>query len=370
MKIAISAGEESGDILGSDLIDSLRDYKNDIEFIGLGGEKMKEKGLKPLFPFEEISKMGLIEPLFSLKNLLRRRKQLIDYIIDEQPDVFIGVDSPSFNLGISKRLKLKTKIKTIQYVCPQIWAWRKKRIRKFSNYLDHIFCLYKFETKILKNHNLESSFVGHPLAKKIELEINKEKYKDHLNLDRSKTHVALLPGSRDSEIKKHTDDLLSMVSHYKNHNPKIKFILALTKNSRKYCFEEKMKELDNLSIFYDDTKNVLSASDFSIIASGTATLEAALCKTPMFVIYKTNFLSYFILSRLIYSKFISLPNILSEKKIVKELLQSQVNFNNLVYELDILMNEDNKEMKLNFENLHRSLINDNRSKFFSVIESI
>ena len=212
--------------------------------------------------------------------------------------------------------------------------------------------------------------MGHPLAKKIELEINKEKYKDHLNLDRSKTYVALLPGSRDSEIKKHIDDLLSMVSHYKNHNPKIKFILALTKNSRKYCFEEKMKELDNLSIFYDDTKNVLSASDFSIIASGTATLEAALCKTPMFVIYKTNFLSYFILSRLIYSKFISLPNILSEKKIVKELLQSQVNFNNLVYELDILMNEDNKEMKQNFENLHRSLINDNQSKFFSVIESI
>ena len=370
MKIAISAGEESGDILGSDLIDSLKDHRNDIEFIGLGGEKMKEKGLDPLFPFEEISKIGLIEPLFSLKNLFRRRKQLIEFIIAERPDVFIGVDSPSFNLGISRKLKLETNIKTIQYVCPQVWAWRRKRIKTFSSYLDHIFCLYKFETEILKKHNLKSSFVGHPLARKIELGINKDKYKDKLNLDKSKVHVALLPGSRDSEIKKHINDLVSLVEHYQSRNPRLKFILALTKNSKKYDFDEKLKDLNNLSILYDDSKNILSASDFSIIASGTATLEGALCKTPMFVIYKTNFLSYFVLSRLIYSKYISLPNILSEKKIVKELLQSQVNLNNLVDELDVLMNEDDKEMKLNFEILHKSLINDNKSKFFSVIESL
>ena len=370
MKIAISAGEESGDILGSDLIDSLKDHRNDIEFIGLGGEKMKEKGLDPLFPFEEISKIGLIEPLFSLKNLFRRRKQLIEFIIAERPDVFIGVDSPSFNLGISRKLKLETNIKTIQYVCPQVWAWRRKRIKTFSSYLDHIFCLYKFETEILKKHNLKSSFVGHPLAKKIELGINKDKYKDKLNLDKSKVHVALLPGSRDSEIKKHINDLVSLVEHYQSRNPRLKFILALTKNSKKYDFDEKLKDLNNLSILYDDSKNILSASDFSIITSGTATLEGALCKTPMFVIYKTNFLSHFVLSRLIYSKYISLPNILSEKKIVKELLQSQVNLNNLVDELDVLMNEDDKEMKLNFEILHKSLINDNKSKFFSVIESL
>jgi len=370
VKIAISAGEESGDILGSDLIDSLRDHRNDIKFIGLGGEKMKKKGLEPLFPFQEISKMGLIEPLFSLKKLLKRRKQLIDYIIAERPDVFIGVDSPAFNLGISRKLKSVTNIKTIQYVCPQVWAWRKKRIKNFSSYLDHIFCLYEFETEILKKHNLKSSFVGHPLAKKIELEINKDKYKDKLSLDKSKVHIALLPGSRDSEIKKHINDLLSLVEYYKNHNSRLKFILALTKNSKKFGFEEKLNELDNLSILYDDSKNILSASDFSIITSGTATLESALCKTPMFVIYKTNSLSYFILSRLIHSKYISLPNILSGKKIVKELIQSQVNLKNLVHELDILMNEDDKEMKLNFEILHRSLINNNKSKFFSVIDSL
>ena len=370
MKIAISAGEESGDILGSDLIDSLKKHRSDIQFIGLGGERMKEKGFKSLFPFEEISKMGLIEPLFSLKNLLRRRKQLVDYFIDERPDIFIGIDSPSFNLGISKKLKSETNIKTIQYVCPQVWAWRKGRIKKFSNYLDHIFCLYKFETNILENNNLSSSFVGHPLAKNIELEIDKDKYKDKLNLDKSKIYIALLPGSRDSEIRNHINDLLSLVKHYQNYNPKLKFILTLTKNSKKYFFEEKLKELNNLIICYDDSKTVLSACDFSIISSGTATLEGALCKTPMVVIYKTNFLSYFVLSKLIYSKYISLPNILSEKKIVNELLQTQVNLNNLIHELDTLMKDDLGEMKKNFEILHNSLINDSESKFFSVIKAL
>ena len=370
MKIALSAGEESGDILGSNLMDSLFHCNKDIEFIGLGGDRMIDRGLKSLFPYEEISKMGIIDPLLSINNLLRRRKQLIEYFIQERPDFFIGIDSPSFNLGISKKLKSKIGVKTIQYVSPQVWAWRKNRLKKISNYLDHIFCLYRFETKILEASNIKSNFVGHPLAEDIEIEINKNNYKDLLNLDKSGVYVALLPGSRDSEIKNHIKVFFQLVEHYREKNKKLKFILNLTEKSKKFNFESKLQKFENLSISYDDSKRVLSACDYSIVTSGTATLEGALCKTPMIVIYKTNLISYFILSKLIQTKFISLPNILSEKKIVNELIQTDVNKKNLIIELDKLMNEDNNQMALDFVSLHNSLINRDKSKFFDVLNSI
>ena len=370
MKIAISVGEESGDILGSDLMDSLFDHNKDIEFIGLGGDKMIGKGLNSLFPYEEISKLGFIDPLFSIKNLLKRRKQLIDYFISEKPDFFIGIDSPSFNLGISKRLKSKIDIHTIQYVCPQVWAWRKNRLKKFSKYLDHIFCLYKFETKILESSNVNSTFVGHPLAENIEIDIDKNHYKELLNLDKSDVCIALLPGSRDSEIKSHIKEFFLIAEHYQNKNNRLKFILSLTKNSKKYNFESQIQKLKNISISYDDSQRVLSASDYSIITSGTATLEGALSKTPMIVIYKTNLLSYFIMSKLIQTKFISLPNILYGKNIVNEILQSDVNKENLIRELDKLMSEDNSQMNSSFKSLHHSLINNDKSKFFNVLNSM
>ena len=370
MKIALSAGEESGDILGSDLMRSLKAHDDKIEFIGIGGERMKQDGLESLFPINEISKMGIIEPLLSLKTILKRRKQLISFFESQKPDIFIGIDSPSFNLGISKKLKKKIDISTIQYVCPQFWAWREDRIKSFSKFLDHIFCLYDFEKKILRQHNINSSFVGHPIAEKIEFEINRKEYKQKLNLDENSKYVVLMPGSRKSEVTRHFNVLASLSNHYLKLNSKLRFIFALTEDSKKLNLEKEIKGNSNLEIHYGNSRNILRACDYAVITSGTASLEAALCKIPMIVIYKTNFLSYMILSRLIKTEFISLPNILKKKKIVEELIQTKVTKKNLVSELEALMNKDHHDLLNDYKKIHSSLINSKKTKFYDVINSI
>ena len=370
MKIALSAGEESGDILGSDLMRSLKAHDDKIEFIGIGGERMKQEGLESLFPIKEISKMGIIDPLLSLNTILKRRKQLISFFESKKPDIFIGIDSPSFNLGISKKLKQKTDISTIQYVCPQFWAWRENRIKSFSKFLDHIFCLYDFEKKILSQHNINSSFVGHPIAEKIEFEINRKEYKQKLNLDENFKYVVLMPGSRKSEVTRHFNVLASLSNHYLKVNSKLRFIFALTEGSKSMNLEKKIKGNSNLEIHYSNSRNILRACDYAVITSGTASLEAALCKIPMIVIYKTNFLSYLILSRLIKTEFISLPNILKKKKIVQELIQSKVTKKNLIYGLEALMKRDHHNLFNDYKKIHSSLINSKKTKFYEVVHSI
>ena len=369
IKFAFSVGEESGDFLGSQLIKNLKIKYPNASFIGLAGDLMKNEGMESVFPIEDLSVMGLVDPLINLKRLLKRRKQLIDFILQEKPDIFIGIDSPSFNSGIAKRIKSKTSIKTIQYVCPQFWAWRRGRVKRFNNYLDHIFCIFPFEENLLRKEGMSSNFIGHPLADIFEIDLDKKKYKEKLGFSEEKTYIALLPGSRKSEIDNHLEILINLAKSYSLTNPSYQFVLSLNKENS--LSEDKCLKEQNITLMKGNTREVLKACDYGVISSGTATLEAMLSKTPFCVIYKSNSISNFIISNILLNlDNISLPNILAGNKIISELRQSNVEVTKIAFELNNLIDGSNKEILKEFKNLHHSLINKDENKFSKIIDNL
>ena len=369
IKFAFSVGEESGDFLGAQLINNLKKKYPEASFVGLAGNLMQKEGMESLFPIKDLSVMGLIDPLLNLNRLLRRRKQLIDFILEEQPEFFIGIDSPSFNAGIAKRIKSKTNTKTIQYVCPQFWAWRKRRASRFKNYLDHIYSIFPFEEKLLAKEDMSSSFTGHPLAEHFEIDVDKREFKSKMSLNSKKIYIALLPGSRKSELKNHLKILEKVASSYFSSNPNYHFIIALTEENP--ISEDRYFKKENISLIKGNTREVLKACDYAIVSSGTATLEAMLSKTPFCVIYKSNSISNFIITNLLLQlDFISLPNILANKKIVPELRQKDLKIKKVIKELNCLIENSNEEMIKEFKILHQSLINENDNKFSKIIDKL
>ena len=369
IKFAFSVGEESGDFLGAQLINNLKKKYPEASFVGLAGNLMQKEGMESLFPIKDLSVMGLIDPLLNLNRLLRRRKQLIDFILEEQPEFFIGIDSPSFNAGIAKRIKSKTNTKTLQYVCPQFWAWRKGRARRFKNYLDHIYSIFPFEEKLLANEDMSSNFTGHPLAEHFEIDVDKKEFKSKMSLNSKKIYIALLPGSRKSELKNHLKILEKVASSYFSSNPNYHFIIALTEENP--ISEHRYLKKENISLIKGNTREVLKACDYAIVSSGTATLEAMLSKTPFCVIYKSNSISNFIITNLLLQlDFISLPNILANKKIVPELRQKDLKIKKVIKELNCLIENSNEEMIKEFKILHQSLINENDNKFSKIIDKL
>tara|TARA_B100000242_G_scaffold130565_1_gene92333 strand:- start:5646 stop:6776 length:1131 start_codon:yes stop_codon:yes gene_type:complete len=369
IKFAFSVGEESGDFLGAQLINNLKKKYPEASFVGLAGNLMQKEGMESLFPIKDLSVMGLIDPLLNLNRLLRRRKQLIDFILEEQPEFFIGIDSPSFNAGIAKRIKSKTNTKTIQYVCPQFWAWRKRRASRFKNYLDHIYSIFPFEEKLLAKEDMSSSFTGHPLAEHFEIDVDKREFKSKMSLNTKKIYIALLPGSRKSELKNHLKILEKVASSYFSSNPNYHFIIALTEENP--ISEDRYLKKENISLIKGNTREVLKACDYAIVSSGTATLEAMLSKTPFCVIYKSNSISNFIITNLLLQlDFISLPNILANKKIVPELRQKDLKIKKVIKELNCLIENSNEEMIKEFKILHQSLINENDNKFSKIIDKL
>ena len=369
IKFAFSVGEESGDFLGAQLINNLKKKYPEASFVGLAGNLMQKEGMESLFPIKDLSVMGLIDPLLNLNRLLRRRKQLIDFILEEQPEFFIGIDSPSFNAGIAKRIKSKTNTKTIQYVCPQFWAWRKRRASRFKNYLDHIYSIFPFEEKLLAKEDMSSSFTGHPLAEHFEIDVDKREFKSKMSLNSKKIYIALLPGSRKSELKNHLKILEKVASSYFSSNPNYHFIIALTEENP--ISEDRYLKKENISLIKGNTREVLKACDYAIVSSGTATLETMLSKTPFCVIYKSNSISNFIITNLLLQlDFISLPNILANKKIVPELRQNDLKIKKVIKELNCLIENSNEEMIKEFKILHQSLINENDNKFSKIIDKL
>lgn len=369
IKFAFSVGEESGDFLGAQLINNLKKKYPEASFVGLAGNLMQKEGMESLFPIKDLSVMGLIDPLLNLNRLLRRRKQLIDFILEEQPEFFIGIDSPSFNAGIAKRIKSKTNTKTIQYVCPQFWAWRKRRASRFKNYLDHIYSIFPFEEKLLAKEDMSSSFTGHPLAEHFEIDVDKREFKSKMSLNSKKIYIALLPGSRKSELKNHLKILEKVASSYFSSNPNYHFIIALTEENP--ISEDRYLKKENISLIKGNTREVLKACDYAIVSSGTATLETMLSKTPFCVIYKSNSISNFIITNLLLQlDFISLPNILANKKIVPELRQKDLKIKKVIKELNCLIENSNEEMIKEFKILHQSLINENDNKFSKIIDKL
>ena len=322
LKVALVAGEASGDILGAGLMQALRKQHPQIEFIGVGGPLMEAQGLTSYFPMERLSIMGLVEVLGRLPELLSRRKRLIATLKAQQPDVFIGIDAPDFNLTIELQLRAAG-IKTVHYVSPSVWAWRQKRVFKIRQGCDLMLTLLPFEAQFYQEHQVPVLFVGHPLADSIAMQHDPVPAREQLGLPVAAEVVALLPGSRGGEVAKLGALFVDTACYLLAEKPQLRFVIPAANQARRVQLEAILAGMPNLPIQILDgqSQTALQACDAVLIASGTATLEAMLFKKPMVVAYKLAPVSHWLLKKMVKSPYISLPNLLANDMLVPEFIQ-------------------------------------------------
>ena len=321
LRVALVAGEASGDILGAGLMQALKQQHPQIEFIGVGGPRMEAEGLVSAFPMERLAVMGLVEVLGRLRELLARRKRLIRELVAAQPDVFIGIDAPDFNLTLELKLR-QAGIKTVHYVSPSVWAWRQKRVLKIREACDLMLTLFPFEAQFYDEHQVPVRFVGHPLADAIPQQADRAAAREALDLPQDEPVVALMPGSRGGEVARLGELFLDAAIRLRALRPGIHFLLPCATPERREQLEQMLAGRDlPLTLLNGRSHEALAACDAVLIASGTATLEALLYKRPMVVAYRVAPLTYRVLKRLVKSPYISLPNLLAERLLVPELIQ-------------------------------------------------
>ena len=329
LRVGIVAGESSGDQLGAALIAALRDRVPDLQCFGVAGPKMIAAGCEAWAGAEELAVMGLAEVVRHLPRLLKLRATLTDRFLAARPDVFVGIDAPEFNLGLAKRLHTQG-LRTVQYVSPQVWAWRQGRVRNIGQACDLVLCLLPFETAFYSRHGVRAVFVGHPLADQIPLEVDRAAARAALGLDPATTIVALLPGSRVAEIERLGADFLGAAAWIHERRPDLTFIVPMATARAREAFESKRTEVPaapKVLLLEGRAQQALAACDAAIVASGTATLETLLSRRPMVVAYRFSALTAFLLRtlRLVKVPYFSQPNLLIGRPLVPEFLQEQVN---------------------------------------------
>ncbi|MGH1461691.1 MAG: lipid-A-disaccharide synthase [Neptuniibacter sp.] len=326
LRIGIVAGETSGDILGSGLIRSLKKRFPELKVEGIGGDLMMAQGCKSLYPMERLSVMGLVEVLGRLPELLKARRSLIKHFKANPPDLFIGVDAPDFTLGMEGELK-KVGIPTVHYVSPSVWAWKQKRIYKIKQTTDLVLSLFPFEAQHYEPTQQKIAFVGHPLADSIPKTVNTAEAKTRFSVKENEKIIAVLPGSRGSELKYLAEPFLDTARWLSERVENVRFVIPAANSVRHdqlhQLITEKYQDL-NIQLVIKNSRDVMAISDAILIASGTATLEATILRKPMVVAYKMASITYAIYSRMVKSRFISLPNLLAGKELVPEVLQDQV----------------------------------------------
>ncbi|OOQ46089.1 MULTISPECIES: lipid-A-disaccharide synthase [Pseudomonas] len=353
LRIALVAGEASGDILGAGLMRALKARHPAVEFIGVGGPLMQAEGLASYFPMERLSVMGLVEVLGRLRELLARRKKLVADLIDAKPDVFIGIDAPDFNLNIELKLR-QAGIKTVHYVSPSVWAWRQKRVLKIREGCDLMLTLFPFEARFYEEKGVPVRFVGHTLADAIPLQADRAAARAELGLPDGPL-VALMPGSRGGEVGRLGSLFLDTAQRLRALRPGVRFVMPCASAQRRAQLEELLAGRDlPLTLLDGQSHLALAACDAVLIASGTATLEALLYKRPMVVAYRLAPLTFWILKRMVKSPYISLPNLLAQRLLVPELLQDDATVEALAQTLSPLI-EDGEEQTRGFDEIHRTL---------------
>ena len=373
-KLACVAGEPSGDLLAAPALSALNQIPDmaGLEVYGIGGPRMQAEGLRSDWPMEILSVRGYVEAIKQLPAILKLRKELIQYLLNEgRPDVYLGVDAPDFNLGVELQLR-KAGIPTLHLVSPSIWAWRAGRIKKIAQAVDRMLCIFPFETEIYDRAGVASTYVGHPLASDIPLEPNtqqaREKITEILKLSNNALEgivIAVLPGSRDSEIELIAPvffETMQLLTE-KLKGQKLHFLVPVATLRLRQPLEQLLLNAKNLNpdiqihLLDGMADEVLEASDVVLIASGTATLQAALWKKPMVISYKVPWLTAQIMKRQGYLPYVGLPNILCEKFVVPELLQNDATPEKLANAVQDWLDHPHKvaELKARFTQMHETL---------------
>lgn len=372
LKIGIVVGEVSGDTLGAKLMRRFREQGIDAEFEGIGGSQMIAEGFKSDYPMEILSVMGIVEVLKDIKKLFAVRDGLVEKWTKNPVDVFIGIDAPDFNLRLSKALKKKQlAIKTVQYVSPSVWAWRRGRVYGIKATIDLVLCLFPFEKIFYKEYGVNAAFVGHPLASQLPLENPIQVAKQALGLKLDQKHIALLPGSRRGEIELLGPLVLKAAQILTKKYPEYVFLIPAINDARKQQIDSllvnysdalraKIHVLENIDTESKIGRMVMDASDIVALASGTATLEAMLLHRPMVTFYKLNWLTYRIAKLLVKIPYYSLPNIIAGHKVIEELIQSNATPAKLAREIEILMDSQiAAKQSTQLLGLHKQLLSDN-----------
>jgi len=330
-KLMISAGEASGELYGALLSREIKKLWPDIELFGIGGPRMKDEGVNLIAPISSV--FGLTETLRHIKEIRRTFKKAREALLHEKPDILVLIDYPDFNIALAKRAR-SAGIPILYYVSPQVWAWRRGRIKKIASLVNKIAVLFPFEVDYYKNTGLPCEFVGHPVIETLNITQTKEELKQKLGLSPDKPVIALLPGSRPTELRRHLPVIKEVATKIHDELKGFQIIVPLTSWT-----ELNEKLMDYIRVVRDRTKEALACSEVSAIASGTATLEAALLGTPMVVYYRLSPLTFFFAKLLTNVQFISLVNLLSGKEIVRELIQKHATPDNIFSELKKILND-------------------------------
>jgi len=362
MRIGIIAGEASGDLLGAGLIKAIQAEHPEAQFEGIAGPAMIEAGCRALFPAEKLAVMGLVEVLSHYPELKGMQNSIVDYFSVNPPDVFIGVDAPDFNLTVERKLKARG-IKTVHYVSPSVWAWRQYRVKKIARSMDLMLTLFPFEAEFYRRHHVKVEYVGHPLADMIPLQADTAAARRDLELPQESKLVALLPGSRMSEARQLSRLMLEAACRVTRDCPGVEFVVPLATADIRQQVEavrDEMGEVPPLHLIDGRSREVMAAADVILLASGTAALEAMLFKKPMVVTYRLAPLTYAIVSRLIKTPFVSLPNILAGEEVVRELIQDQATAENLAAETLRLLQDEGAAAAVSerFAQIHTQLKQD------------
>lgn len=329
-RLAMVAGETSGDLLAGLLLGGLKARWPGLTSAGIGGPRMAAHGFDAWWPHEKLAVRGYVEVLRHYRELVGIRNALGDRLLKERPDAFIGVDAPDFNLGLETRLKAAG-IKTVHFISPSIWAWRGNRIEKIRAAADHVLCIFPFEPAIYAQHGIAASYVGHPLADAIPMEVPREAGRRALGLEPGAQVVALLPGSRRSEIEYNAPRVLAAAALMKRERPALHFVLPAVPSLRSLIdpLVARHAPTAGVQVLDGQSHEALAACDVTLIASGTATLEAALFKRPMVITYAMHWLTYLLMKRMAYQPWVGLPNILLRDFAVPELIQGEATPDNL-----------------------------------------
>ena len=322
LRLGMVAGEASGDLLGGLLLHGLKARWPDLQAAGIGGPKLAAQGFDAWWPHERLSVFGYVDALGRLPELLRIRRQLAVRLLGERPAAFIGIDAPDFNFGLETRLR-EGGLKTIHFVCPSIWAWRGERVHQLGRAADHVLCLFPFEPALLQRHGVAATFVGHPLADAIPLLPPRGAARAALGLADGDTVVALLPGSRRSEISHIAPRLLAAAALMQRQRPGLRFVMPVVPGLRPLVepLQAQAAAGATITLLDGQSHEALAACDLTLVASGTAALEAALFKRPMVITYHLAWLNWQRMKRMRYQPWVGLPNILCGEFVVPELIQ-------------------------------------------------